>query len=378
DGIQGIATLKAFNANIRHRECVNKQAEIMRKTTMKNLVFTTANSRALELFIVSGKYIPLLFAVSAFWTSNISVFELILIFFFLQAWGNTTEKIMGSWLKGYKGISSLDDIFEIISEECGYSLGNSGKLLSENIFSTGDITFNDVTFSYQDDKPALKDISLSIKEGTETAIVGSSGSGKSTLAQLMFGFYKPQKGGVMIGEQTIDCNNVYDLQSQITVIWQDSHIFNDTCFNNIKMAKPDSKDEDVFQAAKKANIHDFIMSLPEQYNTIIGNGGSALSGGEKQRIIIARAFLRNSPILILDEATSSLDRQNEVEIQQCIQELSKGKTVMVIAHRFETIGASDQICLLRHGSLIAKGTHDELMEKSEEYRFLVELQHIRR
>ena len=132
--------------------------------------------------------------------------------------------------------------------------------------------------------------------------MGASGSGKSTLAQLLFGFYKPQDGEILINGELITHNNIYDLRASITAIWQDSHIFNDTCLNNILMARPDANKEDVVEAAKKANIHDLIMSLPEQYNTVIGNGGHNLSGGEKQRIIIARAFLRNSPILILEYA----------------------------------------------------------------------------
>lgn len=376
DGIQGIITLKAFNANERHRKTVNEQAEVMRKTTMNNLIKTTANNKTLELLITSGKYIPLLFSIGSFISNGISIHQLLLVFFLLQAWGNVAEKILGSWLKGHKGISGLDDVFEILTEQSNYSYGEIQDFEPDKNSISGDIEFNNVTFLYQSGKKALDKISVVLKEGTETAIVGASGSGKSTLAQLLFGFYKPQGGQIRINDEPITYKNIYALQSSITAIWQDSHIFNDTCLNNILMAKPDANKDDVVEAAKKANIHDLIMSLPNQYNTVIGNGGHNLSGGEKQRIIIARAFLRNSPILILDEATSSLDRQNEEEIQRCLKNLSEGKTVMTIAHRFETIISSDSICMLQHGKMIANGRHDQLMQTSTEYRTFANLQGI--
>ena len=376
DGIQGIITLKAFNANEKQRIKVNEQAEIMRKTTMNNLIKTTANNKTFELLITSGKYLPLLFSISSLISNSINIHQLLLVFFLLQAWGNVAEKIMGSWLKGYKGISGLDDVFEILTEETVYSYGELQDSNPVEKSISGNIDFKNVTFLYQSGKKALYNISLMLKEGTETAIVGASGSGKSTLAQILFGFYKPQSGEILVDGVPITHANIYNFQSSITAIWQDSHIFNDTCLNNILMAKPDANHEDVVEAAKKANIHDLIMSLPEQYNTFIGNGGHNLSGGEKQRIIIARAFLRNSPILIFDEATSSLDRQNEAEIQQCLQNLSEGKTVMTIAHRFETIISSDNICMLQHGEIIANGKHTQLMETSKEYKAFANLQGI--
>ena len=235
---------------------------------------------------------------------------------------------------------------------------------------TGDIVFKNAVFAYAEDT-VIDDISFTIPHGTTTALVGASGSGKSTIAHLLAGFYPLKSGTITIGGTVMSEKTVAEIQDLISAVWQDSHMFFGTVYENILIGKPDAAKEEVIEAAVKARIHDFITSLPDGYNTNIGEHGTKFSGGEKQRIAIARAFLRNSPLLIFDEATSSLDRHNEIEIQKSFAELCKGKTVLVIAHRLATIQKAEQICIIRKGKIEAAGTHEQLSLHSESYRALM-------
>lgn len=371
DGLQGITTLKAFNANALHRQKVEEQSEKNRKATMSNLVLTTLNSRIMELLISAGEVAADVVGVWAIMSGFIETHHLVMLFMLMRAWAYGARHIFGAWLRGNKGIAAFESAWEILNAECAYSLTSISGGKREAQLSTGengDIEFDRVSFSYADiDHPTIRDVSFSAKSGTQIALVGSSGSGKSTVARLLFGFYKPQHGTIKVGGKTLGAENVSAIQQMITVIWQDCHIFHMSCFDNIKIAKPDASVADVYEAARKANIHEMISQLPEGYDTVIGDGGRTFSGGEKQRIALARAFLRNAPILILDEATSSLDRRNELEIQNCIRELSKGKTVLTIAHRLDTIRDADQICVMESGVIVERGTHEELLKNGERY-----------
>lgn len=379
DGLQGITTLKAFNANALHRQKVEEQSEKNRKATMSNLVLTTLNSRAMELLISASEIAADAAGVWAAMYEFIGTQHLVMLFMLMRAWAYGARHIFGAWLRGNKGIAAFESAWEILSTECAYSLTNIGGGKLETRLSTevnGDIEFEHVTFSYADiEHPTIHDVSFSVKCGTQIALVGSSGSGKSTIARLLFGFYKPQHGIIKVGGETLDAESVNTIQQMITAIWQDCHIFHMSCFDNIKIARPDASAEDVYEAARKANIHDMISQLPEGYDTVIGDGGRTFSGGEKQRIALARAFLRDAPILILDEATSSLDRKNELEIQNCIRELSKGKTVVTIAHRLDTIRDADQICVMESGEIVERGTHRELMKNGARYCELMGAEH---
>lgn len=374
DGLQGIATLKSFNANDRHRAVVNAMSEANRRSTMANLIFTTLNSRLIELVVSICEISTVIIGALSASNGILNPTQLVCLFLIMEAWASGARRILGAWLRGNKGAAGYDSCLEIINEECSYSLtdlsnANIAPYADEQSY---DLEFSNVSFSYSEKAgPVLNDISFTVKSGTQTALVGSSGSGKSTITQLLFGFYKPQLGEIKIGNQPLVAENVNRLQQKMTVLWQDCHIFNLSCFDNIKIAKPQASDEEVYSAAKKANIHDVIMQLPDGYQTIIGDGGRNFSGGEKQRIAIARAFLRNTPILILDEATSSLDRKNEVEIQSCIKELSCGKTVLTIAHRMDTIRDADQICVIENGKIVEKGMHQELVARGARYAELI-------
>lgn len=371
DGIQGITTLKAFNANMRHREKVNRLSEENRRSIMANLICTTMNSRIIEVFISLGEITA---DISGAWlmaNGKITSAQLIALFFFMQGWAAAVRRMFGAWLRGNKGAAAFEYAAEILNSESAYSL-SSVQDENKTLSGAGDIEFHHVTFSYgPSDAAAVDDATFTIREGTQTALVGSSGSGKSTVANLMFGFYKPQSGTIRIAGNLLGKDTVSALQNQITVIWQDSHIFHASCMDNIRMARPEASDEEVFAAARKANIHEMILQLSNGYQTMIGDGGRSFSGGEKQRISLARAFLRNTPILMLDEATSSLDRKNEAEIQSCIRTLSKGKTVLIIAHRLDTIRSANQICVMEKGKIVESGTHGELMKIGNRYAELM-------
>lgn len=234
-------------------------------------------------------------------------------------------------------------------------------------FSNHNITFDKVTFAYNE-KPVLNAIDLSIKENTMTAFVGSSGSGKTTLANLIARFYDPQSGKITIGGHDIKSIDPEIVLQQISMVFQKVFLFRDTIYNNIKMGKPDASREEIERAARKANAHDFIMQLPNGYETLVGENATNLSGGEQQRISIARAILKNAPIVLLDEATASLDPENEIFIQEAISNLLKDKTIIVIAHRLKTIKHADKIVVLNHGTIEATGVHTDLLESNTQYK----------
>ena len=234
-------------------------------------------------------------------------------------------------------------------------------------FKNYDIKFENVSFSYEKDKPVLKNISFEAKQGTSTALVGSSGSGKTTVTNLIARFWDCQSGIISI--DGTDITKIYpeELLTNISMIFQDVYLVNDTIENNIKLGKPDATHEEVVKAAKDASCHEFITELENSYDTVVGEGGSTLSGGEKQRISIARALLKDTPIILLDEATASLDADNEHEIRKSLDKLIKNKTVITIAHKLNTIKNYDQIIVMSDGIIEEKGTHEELMKNRKRY-----------
>jgi ATP-binding cassette subfamily B protein len=237
-----------------------------------------------------------------------------------------------------------------------------------------DIEFNHVAFSYNENEPVLKDISFVAKQGEVTAIVGPSGSGKSTIAKLAARFWDVNKGNITLGEVDISKIEPESLFESYTVVFQDVTLFNDTVMENIRLGRRDASDKEVLEAAKIAMCDDFVSNMPKGYHTIIGENGSTLSGGERQRISIARALLKNAPIILLDEATASLDVENETKIQKALTELIKNKTVIVVAHRMRTVENADKVVVLDEGYVVQQGKSKELIEKGGLYRHMVELQ----
>lgn len=237
------------------------------------------------------------------------------------------------------------------------------------------IEFKDVSFSY-DERQILKGVSCLIKENTMTAVVGPSGSGKTTLCNLIARFWDVNSGEITIGGENIKDYTIENLMDNISMVFQNVYLFEDTIENNIKFGKQDATKEEVIEAAKKAQCHDFIMTLPQGYQTIIGEGGASLSGGEKQRISIARAILKDAPIIIFDEATASIDPENEDKLKDAIESLTKNKTVIMIAHRLKTIRNADQILVLNQGNIVERGDHETLMEYGGLYKDLIEAKNV--
>ncbi|MBT1704802.1 ABC transporter ATP-binding protein [Chryseosolibacter indicus] len=269
-----------------------------------------------------------------------------------------------------KGISSAERIFKIIDTKPAIQSKANAVILTK--FSEA-IEFVDVSFAY-DKEPVLRNIHLKIQKGKTIALVGPSGGGKSTLADLIPRFYDPTSGDVRIdGISLRDCE-LESLRGQIGVVTQESILFNDTIFNNIAFGMKDMKEEDVIRAAKIAHAHDFIMQTEDGYQTVIGERGSKLSGGQRQRISIARAVLKNPPILILDEATSALDSESERLVQDALFSLMKNRTSIVIAHRLSTIQHADEIIVIQDGQVIERGKHDSLILQNGLYRKLNEIQ----
>ena len=235
------------------------------------------------------------------------------------------------------------------------------------------VEYSDVSFGYTG-KNVLNHISFTMKKGEMTALVGPSGGGKSTIASLLARFWDIKEGTIKVDGKDIKNVSLGSLMDKISMVFQRVYLFKDTIYNNIVIGRPDATREEVIEAAKKARCYDFIMSFPEGFDTVIGEGGASLSGGEKQRLSIARCILKDSPIVILDEATASVDADNERAIQEAISELCKNKTLLVIAHRLKTIKDADQILVISDGKIIERGNHEKLMEKDGVYAHMVSVQ----
>ena len=263
-------------------------------------------------------------------------------------------------LAGARRILPILDLKEKISEN---------PILEKINFNNGDIEFKKVNFTYnEEDRVVLKDINLLISGGKMTSLVGHSGAGKSTILNLIPRFYDPQSGDIKIDNQSIYSKRLSSLRNNISLVSQETTLFDDTVLNNIKYANLDATNEQIQEAAKLSHSSDFIDSLPSKYNTLIGENGIRLSGGEKQRLSIARAILKKSKIILLDEATSSLDAETEQKIQDAINFLTKGRTTLVIAHRLSTILNSNKIYVIDGGKVIGEGKHNELINSSEVYK----------
>ncbi|MEM9687738.1 MAG: ABC transporter ATP-binding protein, partial [Bacteroidota bacterium] len=269
-----------------------------------------------------------------------------------------------------KGSASAERIFEVLATENPITDAPDAV---EKLSLDQAITLNNISFKYEDDY-VLRNFSLTIPKGKTVALVGQSGSGKSTIANLVTRFYDVHEGSIEIdgiNTKNISKNSLRELMG---VVSQDSILFNDTVANNLKIGKPDASDEALLRASKIANAYEFIKELPQQFNTNIGDAGGKLSGGQKQRLSIARAVLKNPPIMILDEATSALDTESEKLVQNALEKMMENRTSIVIAHRLSTIQNADHIVVMQKGEIVEQGTHSELLKKEGTYKRLIAMQ----
>ena len=280
---------------------------------------------------------------------------------------NTLIRFMEQFQNGVAGFERFVEIMETEPETNGEKAVAVARL-------DGEIKFNNVSSSYAEGKEVLKNVCLSIGKGKTFALVGPSGGGKTTLCHLIPHFYKITDGDILIDGKSLKNITIESLRQNIGIVQQDIYLFNASIRENILYGKLDATDEEIVEAAKKANIHDYIMSLENGYDTVIGERGVRLSGGQKQRLCIARVFLKNPPILILDEATSALDNATEIQIQKSLNELSEGRTTIVVAHRLSTIKNADEIAVVDNGEITEQGTHEQLLELDGTYAQLYKQQ----
>ncbi len=364
--IRGIQVIKSFskeNASLRSfNRAVNESKRVNTKIEMQYIPFNLLHLLSLKVTSI----LIVLVACLLFIHNSIDLPTFIMISIFSFVIFDSVENINSAAHVLEIIDMTLEDIEKIKSAP---ELDKKGKDLT---IENDDIAFENVNFSY-DDKQVIKNVSFDIAANTSTAIVGPSGSGKSTLCHLLLRFYDVNDGFIRIGGIDIKDLKLSSLMSQISAVFQKVYLFNDTIENNILFGNPDATEEEVIRAAKQACCHDFIMKLPDGYKTVLHEKGNNLSGGERQRISIARAILKDAPIIILDEATASIDPENEQLIQTAINELSKGKTVITIAHKLETIKNADQIIVLNEGEIIQKGSHDELIRKPGMYQDFIRI-----
>jgi ATP-binding cassette subfamily B protein len=358
NSISGIRVSKAFS---------NKENEI-KKFENNNEKFKEARKKAYKVmadfhvgssFIIDFLNILVLSAGGIFFFKGYIDFgDFAAFILYIGNFLNPIRKLINFVEQYQSGISGFKRFVEVMDKEV--EKDDPGAKNVESV--EGHIKFDDVTFSYDDNKEILKNISFNIEAGKTVAFVGPSGGGKTTLCHLLPRFYEAEEGEIFIDNINIKEFTRKSLRKNIGIVQQDVFLFTGTIMDNIQCGRFDATKEEVIQAAKMANIHDFIMSLPKGYDTYVGERGVKLSGGQKQRISIARVFLKNPPILILDEATSALDNATELLIQNSLEELSKGRTTIVVAHRLSTIKNADEIIVLTDKGILERGRHEDLIQ----------------
>ena len=360
--VQGISVVKSFNMCDKNLSDIEDAYESNAAASYGvERVFTPLNMTYSMVFRISACMIMLCAGILAV-GGDLSFANLAVILIASFTIFNPIE-VMGQMTTMIRTMDAALDRVERIKQ--AKKIDENGRDIPLDSF---DIGFEHVSFAYENGNPILKDVSFSIPQGSMTAIVGPSGGGKTTITRLIARFWDVQEGSITVGGHDVKEFTCDSLLKNMSMVFQNVYLFHDTIENNIKFGCPDATHEQVVEAAKKACCHDFISALPQGYDTVIGEGGSTLSGGEKQRISIARAMLKGAPIILLDEATASVDPENEVHLQQAISALVKNKTLIVIAHRLSTIRDADQILVVDNGKIVEKGVHAELIQQKGIYQ----------
>ena len=363
--LEGIKIIKSCGLGGSRFDALDKALQAMKKIAIKVELASGILVQGASLILQAGLGITIFIGTVLITGGKIELLPLLVLLMF-------STQIYGPILAILSQLTSLFHL-ETVTNRMRTLLTTPAMEGEDKDVSKYDIELKNVTFGYNQDD-VIKDVSFSIPAGSVTALVGPSGSGKSTISKLIARFWDVRKGQITIGGMDVSTIEPEHLMRCMSFVFQDVTLFNDTVFNNIRVGNMNATEEQVMAAAKAAYCNEFIQRLPDGYQTILGENGSTLSGGERQRISIARALLKDAPIILLDEATASLDPENEVLIQRAIAKLVEGKTVIMIAHRLRTVVDADQILVLDNGRLVEHGTHDELMKKNGLYYKLFHIQ----
>ena len=374
DGIQGITTAKAYNAQERLGKLLKEKMRTLFSETMRNLKVNLAEIGISNF--ASGIGTSFTLAVAALLTSVhiIPASSLLILLFITNEVFRPANELAAYFHQGFMGITSMGGIFALLDEE--EKIKDEGTKTIDIKSADGfEIRYENIEFAYGEKKNTVfKNLNFTVAKNEKLAVAGESGSGKTTIVNLLLRFYEPTSGSIYINGTDIKDLTLKSLRSLITVVSQETYLFNGTIKENLLHANEDADEKKLIDACKAANIHSFIQSLPEGYNTKVGERGLNFSGGQRQRIAIARAVLKNSPIVVLDEATSSVDTENENEIKQSLNHLLRNRTSITIAHRLNTIENSDRILVLHRGEIVEEGSYKELILKDGYYKKLVEAQ----
>lgn len=374
DAVQGMVTAKANNAHERIGDALKTKMRLLFSETMRNLKVNLAEVGIAN--VASGIGTGFTLAVAAYLTvrHSIPASSLLILLFMTNEVFRPANELTTYFHQGFMGVTSSGGIFAILDEK--EPIKDTGTQECNAKTQAGlSIQFKDISFTYNEKKdPVFKNLNFTVGKHEKLAIAGESGSGKTTIINLLLRFYQPSQGSIYINDMNIQDLPLASLRKLITVVSQETYLFNGTIKENLLHANENADDCMLQQACKIAHIDSFIQTLPEKYNTKVGERGVQLSGGQRQRIAIARAILKDSPIVVLDEATSGVDTENENEIKHSLSVLLKDKTGITIAHRLNTIEDSDRILVLRSGEIVEEGTHTELLKKNGYYKKLIEAQ----
>lgn len=372
--VQGISVVKSFAIEDNEAKNFDKKNTNFLTRALKHTRWNAYSFAAINTVTDIGPIIVIGVGAYLAISGSITVGTLAAFVGYLELLFGPLRRLVASFTTLTQSFASMDRVFQLIDEDYDIKNGVGAQPIE---IKQGRIDIDHVSFQYNDNEaPILKDINLSIEKGETVAFVGMSGGGKSTLINLIPRFYDVTSGQILIDGHNIKDFLTGSLRNQIGLVQQDNILFSDTVKENILLGRPTATDEEVVEAAKMANAHDFIMNLPQGYDTEVGERGVKLSGGQKQRLSIARIFLNNPPILILDEATSALDLESESIIQEELDVLSKDRTTLIVAHRLSTITHADKIVVIENGHIVETGTHRELIAKQGAYEHLYSIQNL--
>ncbi|MCB9264037.1 MAG: ABC transporter ATP-binding protein [Lewinellaceae bacterium] len=372
EGLGGLRIIKGFNAEGYQREKFSKENNAYRRTLTRLLWRRDLSSPLSEFLGIATVAVLLWYGSRQVFDGRLAAETFLTFIFAFYNVIDPAKSLSKAVYNIQKGIAAMERVERVLDAEV--SIREKSNALPAGSFRDK-IEYRNVSFTYRaDEGPVLQNINLEIPRGQVVALVGASGAGKSTLVDLLPRFYDVTQGSIYLDGRDIRDYQLHSLRHLMGIVTQEAILFNDTIYNNIVFGMEGVKQEDVERAARVANAHDFIMATEQGYNTNIGDRGGKLSGGQRQRLTIARAILKNPPILILDEATSALDSESEKLVQQALLELMKNRTSIVIAHRLSTIQHADEIVVMKDGHIIERGTHEALLRKAGEYQKLVELQ----